>query len=434
MSATDPPGIQSFPEELASREAWLEPFPWYREMRESTPVRYDASRRSWDVFRHDDVKRILDDDSTFSVDPRNAADFREPENEGEGLILDTMLFEDPPRHDVLRSVVEEPFNPRAIGELEGRLREVTAGLLDDALEGDNKAGAGEGTGTGTTGKVGAGVGSRMDVVADLAYPLPVIAIAELLGVPPEDRDRFKRWSDTVVAAASAEEGGREFIEQQNATQREMGAYFLEMIEDRRENPREDLMTRIATAEAGAGDERLSHREALGTAILLLVAGNITTTNLIANAVRCFAEADLLDELAGDERALGTATGEVLRYRSPVQAMARIATEDVTVGGEEIEAGERVIAWLGSANRDEGQFADAESFVPVRSPNQHLGFGHGTHYCLGAPLARLEANVALSELFDRCRGIEPTNADLQPTRSSFIYGVESLPIAVEAART
>jgi len=164
-------------------------------------------------------------------------------------------------------------------------------------------------------------------------------------------------------------------------------------------------------------------------ILLLVAGNITTTNLIANAVRCFAEADadLFDELRGDDRALTSAIEEVLRYRSPVQAMGRVATEDVTMRGETIEAGDRVIVWLGSANRDERQFEAADTFRPNRSPNQHLGFGHGTHYCLGAPLARLEAKVGLSELLDRVEHVRLTETPLQPTRSSFIYGVESLPI-------
>jgi len=168
-------------------------------------------------------------------------------------------------------------------------------------------------------------------------------------------------------------------------------------------------------------------------ILLLVAGNITTTNLIANAVRCFAEADadLFDELRGDDRALTSAIEEVLRYRSPVQAMGRVATEDVTMRGETIEAGpcHHRLARLGSANRDERQFEAADTFRPEpnRSPNQHLGFGHGTHYCLGAPLARLEAKVGLSELLDRVEHVRLTETPLQPTRSSFIYGVESLPI-------
>jgi cytochrome P450 len=409
MSSAGPQGLQAVPEELQDRESWLDPFDWYARMREDAPVRYDPERRTWDVFRYDDVKRVLDDDDVFSVDPREADDFVEPEGPGEGLILDTMLFEDPPRHDELRSVVDDWFQPRALADREPHFRELAGALLDDAVEGDG----------------------QLDVVEDLAYPFPVTVIAELLGVPASDRDRFKTWSETLVEAASDDESADAFAERQRQIQMEMGQYFLEMIEDRRENPQDDLLSVIVTAESGAGG-RLSREEALGMCILLLVAGNITTTNLIANAVRCFAEADgdLFDELRGDDRALGTAIEEVLRYRSPVQAMSRVAAEDVTMHGETIEAGDRVIAWIGSANRDERQFEAADAFRPDRSPNQHLGFGHGTHYCLGAPLARLEAKVGLSELIDRVENVRLTETSLQPTRSSFIYGVESLPIRYE----
>ena len=412
MSSAGPQGLQAVPEELRDRESWLDPFDWYERMRGENPVRYDPERRTWDVFRYEDVKRVLDDDETFSVDPRKADDFVEPEGPGEGLILDTMLFEDPPRHDELRGVVDDWFQPRALADREPHFRELAGELLDDAV----------------------GEHGQMDVVEDLAYLFPVTVIAELLGIPSSDQDQFKTWSNTLVEAASDEESADAFAERQQRIQMEMGQYFLEMIEDRREAPQEDLLSVIVTAESDAGG-RLSHEEALGMCILLLVAGNITTTNLIANAVRCFAEADadLVDELRGDDRALASAIEEVLRYRSPVQAMGRVATEDVTMRGETIEAGDRVIVWLGSANRDERQFEAADTFRPDRSPTQHLGFGHGTHYCLGAPLARLEAKVGLSELLDRVEDVRLTEEPLQPTRSSFIYGVESLPIRYDERR-
>jgi cytochrome P450 len=204
-----------------------------------------------------------------------------------------------------------------------------------------------------------------------------------------------------------------------------------MIADRRESPRDDLMSQIVTRELEDG-LRLSEQEALGTCILLLIAGNITTTNLVTNAIRCFDSHNTLADLRTNPDAIGRAIEEVLRYRSPVQAMSRVATEDVTLRESEIEAGDRVIVWLGSANRDERQFENADAFVPDRSPNQHLGFGHGTHYCLGAPLARLEATVAIEELLSRTTTIETVDTDLQPTRSSLIYGVESLPIRYERA--
>ncbi|KZN26338.1 cytochrome [Haladaptatus sp. R4] len=406
MSSSNPQGLQAFPDELSERKAWLEPFDWYREMRDQAPVRYDPVRHVWDVFRYDDVKTILADDERFSVSPRNADGFQEPEGEEAGVMLDTMLLQDPPRHDELRGVVDDEFSPRSIRELEPRIRELTTELLDEIL--DN--------------------GDEIDLVEEFAYPLPVIVIAELLGVPAEDRDQFKTWSDAIVSAASEDENTEEFYERQGEMRQEMAFYFVQLMEDRRENPQDDLISTLVNAEID-GDP-LSHREILGTCILLLVAGNITTTNLITNAMRCFDEDDTFDELAGDDKALTTAIEEVLRYRSPVQAMTRVAMEDVTIGGETIEEGDRISVWMGSANRDERKFDDADEFRADRVPNQHLGFGYSTHYCLGAPLARLEAKVALSELFSRVSNITIPETTLEPTRSSFIYGVDSLPIRFE----
>ncbi len=404
MSSADPQGLQAFPDALRERESWLEPFDWYAEMRTNSPVRYDPSRGSWDVFRYDDVKTVISDDERFSVSPREASDFVEPEGEGEGIILDSMLFQDPPRHDELRGVVDDAFSPRAIGELEPRLRELATEVIDDALAAND---------------------GEMDLVSAVAYPFPIIVIAEMLGVPTEDRAQFKEWSDSLVAAAS-DEDSTEFARKQQQSQREMAFYFLELIEDRRKNPQEDLISRIATAELSDGS-KLPQQESIGMCMLLLIAGNITTTNLITNAVRCFGNHDLFSELAGNENAIGTAIEEVVRYRSPVQAMTRVALSDISLGEATIEEGDRLVAWLGSANRDERMFENGDTFVPDRAPTQHMGFGHGTHYCLGAPLARLEARVALSELLSRLDGLSIPNTDLSPTRSSFIYGVESLPL-------
>lgn len=412
MSAADIGGLQTFPAELQARDAWLEPFDWYAEMRERAPVRYDPERQTWDVFRYEHVKHVLaNDDDAFSTSPRNITGFEEPP-EDEGFLLDTMLLQDPPRHDELRSVVDDAFEPRAIRELEPRIRTLAGELLDEAL---------------------ADADDRLDVVEALAYPLPVIVIADLLGIPRDDRDQFKRWSDTIVRGAGDDTDAETFVQEQRQAGQEMAMYFLNELEARRQEPRDDLLTTIATAEGEAG--RLSHREALGMCMLLLIAGNITTTHLVTNAVRCFDEheRDLFAALGDDERALATAIEEVLRYRSPVQAMTRVAIEDVELGGETLEAGDGVVVWLGAANRDDDQFPDADAFDPERSPSQHLGFGHGIHYCLGAPLARLEAKVALDELTDRLSDVEVADARLQPVRSSFIYGVESLPLRFQNAQ-
>lgn len=394
MSAADPTGIAALPRELDDRERWVEPFDWYREMRETAPVRHDPDRRCWDVFRYEDVKRMLADDATFSADPSTAADT--PDAPG---ALGSMLSADPPRHDELRDVVDDAFRPGAVADLEPRVRDLAGDLLDGA--------------------VGAG-GGELDVVADLATPLPVTVIAELLGVPVEERGRFKAWSDRLVGAADGEAGC-------DVDQPEMTRYFLDLLRERRAEPRDDLLTTLAAAEGS----RLSRQEAIGTCILLLVAGNVTTTNLIANAVRCFTEEWSWEAVpTGDD--LAAVIEEVLRYRSPVQAMTRYAARDVTLAGERIEAGDRVVAWLGSANRDGRAFDDPDRFRPGRRPTGHLAFGHGTHYCLGAPLARLEARVALSALRSRIDRLDRVDTTLEPVRSAFIYGVESLPVRVGSA--
>ena len=409
MSASSPGrSAVTFPDALSNRKGWLEPFEWYREMRADTPVRYDEDRELWDVFRYDDVKRVLNTDAVFSSDPANMPGFEDEVADSEGEpppVFDTMLFADPPEHDRLRGVVEEFFRPRAVREQADRIQELTEAQL-------------------------AGVEREFDLVSELAYPVPVDVIALMLGVPTEDRAQFKEWSDTLIERpkTATEEELEAFQQRQQATQEEMSHYFSELIEARRAEPRDDLITAILEAEVDG--HRLTEREMVGFCTLLLVAGNITTTNLVTNAMRCFtSQPGLLDELRAGELKLPTAIEEALRYRSPVQALFRVTTESVELGGREIPAGEGVVAWLGSANRDEQVFDRAEEFVADRQPNQHLSFGHGTHYCLGAPLARLEATGILESLLDRFERIEPVETDLQPIRSSFIYGVEEFPIRV-----
>ncbi|WP_254535586.1 cytochrome P450 [Halomarina litorea] len=394
MSSAGP--LQTFPDALSSRDAWLDPFDWYAEMRATSPVRRDPDRGCWDVFSYADVKAVLGDDETFSTDPRNATGFQARGEEA--FMLETMLFQDPPKHDRTRDVVDEFFRPSAVKSLEPFVEAETNRLLDEAMADAD--------------------GGEVDLVEALAYPIPVIVIAKMLGVPAEDRAQFKQWSDTIVEGTAGDgEGDAEALQQrQMEAGMELANYFRDLIADRRDDPREDLVTRIVQADAD-----MTETELLGFCMLLLVAGNVTTTNLVANTVRCFADAD-----HWPRSGLETTVEEALRYRSPVQAMTRVAREDVTLAGQRVEEGDTLVCWLGSANRDGAQFADADAFVPDRRPNQHLGFGYGTHYCLGAPLARLEATVALRELLGRFE-VTPAWDELRPVRSSFIYGVESLPV-------
>ncbi|MDS0283033.1 cytochrome P450 [Haloarcula onubensis] len=400
----DGQSLERVPRALSTREAWLDPFDWYAEMREDRPVRYDDDRRCWDVFRYDDVDRILDDPETFSSDPRLASAIDLPPEEEQSPILETMLTTDGDRHDRLRGVVEDWFRPRAIAERAGRFEAIAADLLDDAID-----------------------GGRMDLVDDFAYPFPVIVIAELLGVPSEDRPQFRRWSETLVETPTdtSDDAMEAFQRRQQQASEELADYFEAKLDARAREPRDDLISVIAEA---AGADRLTGEEALGFCMLLLVAGNITTTNLVGNAMRCLtAHPEAMERVRTGDVAMESTIEEVLRYRSPVQALARVATRDVELRGMDIEEGDTVVPWLGAANRDPSVFESPEQFRVDRAPNPHFGFGRGTHYCLGAPLARMEARIGLRALFDRAADIRRVGEQLQPVRSAFIYGVEEFPI-------
>jgi cytochrome P450 len=369
----------------------LNPFPWYRLMRAQAPVFFEPDRQLWHVFRYTDVQRTLSEHADFSSRFAGGADA--------SALSTSLIATDPPRHRQLRALVTQAFTPRAVDDLAPRIAAITEQLLD--------------------GVAGSG---RMDLVRDLAYPLPVIVIAELLGVPPEERDQFKAWSDAITSTTG--EGPR--------AQQAMAAYFARLIDERRQQPRQDLVSALMAAQIGG--EHLSLPELLGFCVLLLVAGNETTTNLISNAVLCLNEApDALDELQRNPALLPGVIEEVLRFRSPVQSMFRVVARPTTLGAESLEPGQSVLAWIGSANRDEAAFADADRFDPHRDPNRHLAFGHGIHFCLGAPLARLEARVALGAILRRLPNLRrDPDARLEPQDSFIVYGVKSLPVTFDPA--
>jgi cytochrome P450 len=387
------------PAALQNREGRLHPFDWYREMRAEKPVSYDENRRTWDVFQYNDVKSVLSESERFSSD---TASEDERQMDGPNPLSETMISVDPPEHDRLQRFVDERFRPSTLRDRRPFIETVAESLLDEVK------------------------GNTFDLVSAYSFPLPVIVIAELLDIPAERRDEFKQWSDTLVAAPKdqTEDALRENQQRRTQSMREMASFFRDTLAERRGGDGDDLVTLAANAEA------LSPTEQLGFCILLLTAGNITTTNLITNAIWNFAEQDIFDDVASGAIGHEEAIEEALRFRSPVQALSRVATENTELGGTEIEAGERVTAWIGSANRDENMFEDPDEFRPERSPNRHIAFGSGGHYCLGAPLARLEADVALSALFDRYDTLEMTDDTLQAVSSPVVYGLESLPLRIE----
>jgi cytochrome P450 len=376
--------------------AFLEnPFPFYELGRAMSPLVL-PDRGLAMVFGYDDCAAILKDWETWSSrfpPPPDVTDPPEP----------TMLNSDPPRHTRLRSLVSQAFTPRMVEQLEPRIREIARELLEPALE----AGA-------------------CDLVAALAYPLPVIVIAEILGIPPEDRAQFKEWSDEVVASLGTGLGGGRQVRAE--VFEEMREYFTRMTEERRRHPRNDLITGLVEAEQDG--ERLTFPDLLQMLILLLVAGNETTTNLISNAMLSFMEhRDELAKVEANPALIPSALEEVLRFNSPVQATARRPTRDVELRGRTIPAGMVTLVWLAAANRDPAQFPEPLRFDVTRSPNRHLAFGMGIHFCLGAPLARLEARVAYEELLGRATGFErTTDGPLPRVPTFFMRGVLELPIA------
>ena len=378
----------------------LDPFPWYAVMRDHQPVFQQGEYGPWHVFRYDDVQRVLSDFETFSSqEGRGGAD----------PLGVSIISLDPPRHRQLRTLATQAFTPRAVAQLEPRIRAITNELLDVVQE-----------------------QGHMDVIADLAYPLPVIVIAELLGIPAADRERFKVWSDAIVQGGQSEALAEAQAAMGANWYSEMVDYFHHTIQARRQEPRDDLISALIAAQVDG--QSLTMQELIGFCILLLVAGNETTTNLIGNTLLCFDEFPEAEaHLRAAPEGLPTALEEVLRYRSPVQMMYRVAIKDAELSGQRVPAGSPMIAWIGSANRDGRQFPEPDRFDIARTPNRHIGFGYGIHFCLGAPLARLEARVALTELLRRLRDLRRVpGVALEPLGGNIVYGVQRLPMTFARA--
>jgi cytochrome P450 len=390
---------------LNSIERNPNPFPIYAQMRRDAPVYYDPDRGTWNVFCYDDVQRVLSESGVFSS---HFAGGRHGE-EGGGPFAASMISTDPPRHRQLRGLVTQAFTPRAVDALAPRITEIVRELLDRVMP------AGE-----------------MDVIGDLAYPLPVTVIAELMGIPVQDRERFKRWSDRVVSLADmGDEVDPSAMFSDDIM--EMSAYFFDLLEKRRQNPEDDLLSGLL--QANLDGETLSQMELLGFCALLLVAGNETTTNLIGNGTLAFIENPAAwQHIREHPDQIPSAIEEILRYRSPVQAMFRVTKQPANVAGVEIPANASMIAWIGSANHDENQFASAETFDIARSPNRHLAFGQGIHYCLGAPLARLEARITFEEMVKRFATLSRADTNpLQRLPSLIVFGLKGLPIRFEPVK-
>jgi cytochrome P450 len=385
--------------DLFSNDMRRNPYPAYERMRSSAPVFHLPPLDLWMLFDFEGVKRALVEHDVFSSDLSHAP--------GQGNPGEWFIFFDPPRHTKLRALISRAFTPRVVANLEPRIRELSRQLLDRTIE-----------------------SGEMDLAADFAVPLPMLVIAEMLGVPPADWPRYKRWSDVILKLANTvtrdEEAARTVAEYRAVTA-EMTAFLPQLISRRRAAHQEDLLTRLVEAEVDG--ERLTQEEVLGFVQLLLVGAQETTANLINNAVLCFIEnPDQLARLQASPDLLPSAIEEVLRYRAPVQWMPRATRRAIELHGQVIPAGKLVLAVTGSANRDPRQFRDADRFDVTRAPNPHLAFGHGIHSCLGAPLARLEARIALADFLQRCREFGlASDEPWEPRRALHVHGPSRLPI-------
>jgi cytochrome P450 len=392
-------GFEFDPFDAATRR---DPFAAYAEGRRAHPVHTHTNLpfRIHSVFGYDDTQSILRDPEAWS----SVFNFAE---EARMRRKPSMLGTDPPEHTRLRGLVGKAFTPRIVGRLEPRMREIAGELVQRAV------GAGE-----------------VDLVEALTYPLPVAIIAEIIGIPTQHRERFKQWSDRLVADlgqifAGGEDAER--IERQQALLGEMHEYLTPLAEARRSDPRDDLLTGLVRAEHEGS--KLDYDEMLSMIVLILVAGNETTTTLIGNTVlELLAHPEAERRVREDASLLPTLIDEVLRFSSPVQFDPRRCTRDTELRGVPVRKDEFVLCWLGSANRDEKVFENADRFDVARSPNPHVAFGFGPHYCLGANLARLEAQVAVGALLEQTSGFDRAGDGELPLHPSPVFrAVTSLPL-------
>jgi cytochrome P450 len=399
-----------------------DPYPGYQWLRDQAPLHYVEVDDLWLVSRYDDCLELLRNPSTFSsrlgVGKLMAGGLgrRTAEHIGDATQtlqrmgeLRILIAVDPPDHVRLRRLVNRPFTPREIGAHESWMRPLCESIMSKLLD--------------------ANCDGNADWVRDFTFPFPVMVIGKLLGIPASLGDDFKRWSDDLIGliggpGGDTERGMTSFIE--------MLGFFQEAIARRRSEPGDDLISMLVH-NADTEDDPLTADELVLFCVLLLVAGNETTTNLLSNAMKIFTSMpEIFDHLRSDPGVIPAAVEEVLRMDAPVQALPRGTTEAITLAGGEIPAGATLLVYFGAANRDGRHFPDPERFDVGRNPIDHIGFGAGIHLCLGASLARLEARIALETLVGRVAEVELTAIPVQ-TEGALLRGLKSMPLMLREPR-
>ncbi len=411
MTQTEPIAFEEFLSpalrELEVPANRANPYPVYKRYRDEHPI-HRSEIGIWTLTRYNDILSVLRDER-FSSDPRNATVFDQlitPEQRAMDPIQNfadrILLFTDPPNHTRMRNLVNKAFTPRTVEKLRPHIEEIVGELIDGALD-----------------------GKEMDVISDFAYPLPALVICELMGVPVEDRDKFKGWSGDIAPILDPFTPP-EVMQTALATLGQFAVYFSQLIEERRERPKDDMLSRLIAAEQ-EGD-RLAFDELLGLCVLIFIAGHETTQNLIGNGLLALLKhPEQKGLLASDPSLVRNGIEELLRYDSPVQLTARNALTDIDLAGNAIKKGEQLILLLGAGNRDPDVFEDPDSLKVEREDVQVVSFGAGMHFCLGAALARVEGHVAFTELLRRLPGIELACDEPEWRSTLTLRGLKSLPV-------
>jgi cytochrome P450 len=395
--------------DLLQPEHSANPYPFYQHVRSFDPVYWDERMGgTWVLTRYQDVISLLRDSRTRS-DRMEASPSWLPEGLREVLtpatraIAKQMLFLDPPDHTRLRGLVSKAFTPRQVEALRPQAQQVVDELLDAVLP-----------------------QGKMEVVSDLAYPVPIVVIAHMLGVPPEDSAQLTKWSGDFGLLLDGSNFTPEAAVQALYSINEFMEYFRRHIRARRNEPKDDILQMMINAEE-QGDT-LSEDELLGNCILLLAAGHFTTTHLIGNGLLALLrDPEQWQLLSRRPELIPVAVPELLRFDSPVQFAERIAKEDLQIGGKQVEAGQSITFALGAANHDPEQFSEPDLLKVDREENRHLAFGQGIHFCLGAPLARLEAEVVFTSLVQRLHEPQLATEQIERTPGFVFRNVRALPI-------
>lgn len=374
--------MQFFDSQVASN-----PYPHYKRWREEAPVFRDSDTGQWIISRYDDVKSALKNHELFS----SSAFADSPET----TVALPLLSDDPPRHTQLRALVNRAFTNNSLKKISHDVENLSQTMAQQTA------------------------GGIVDISQAFTTPLPIAVISQMMGIPVERGDDFKRWSDALTGTSEATD-----MEARMPDVMEMAAYFGSLIPERRKNPSDDLISTLVTAEVEG--ESLTDEDIAGFSMLLLIAGNETTTNLLSNLLHHAADTPgLWQTLRNDRSLIDAAIEETLRFDAPVQFVFRTVTRDIEMHGQQLKAGDLAILLLGSANRDDALHDAPDEFRLDRIPNTHMTFGQGIHFCIGAPLGRLEARLGLSALLDRFSDVQHAPNENERTHSHMLRGFHHL---------